>query len=342
MSHGITNQDTMFSVRETPWHGLGTVIADAPTIPEAIALAGLDWKVETAPNYVEISGERVETPSQSIIRVDTLDDGSEARSVLASVGPSFVPLQNADAFDWFAPWLDAGVATLETAGSLWGGTRVWVLARLTGDPIVVSGDDEVERYILLAHAHDGSLAVRAGLTPIRVVCHNTLSAAVGHDPVTRRPTSSPEGIFRLTHREGIRERLGAVADQVAALDRRLQAAGESYRLLAAAPMREGDLVTLVGLVYRQTEQQVRSGRRLAQIEQALEEAPGADLPGSRGTLWGLYNALTYYVTHVAGTSPEHRADGAAFGEGRRTLAAALGVCLALADRTATIELAPTA
>ena len=193
----------MFSVRARPWHGLGTVIDTAPTIADAIKLAGLDWRVELEPNYTYLDGAWVETPSQSVIKVERLADGSDFRSVLGSVGPAYTPLQNVDAFKWFQPWLDAGVATLETAGSLDGQRRVWVLARITRDPIVVSGDDEVAAYVLLAHAHDGSLAVRAGLTPIRVVCHNTLSAAIAGGKV--------ESMFRISHTSGMRSRLADAA-----------------------------------------------------------------------------------------------------------------------------------
>ena len=167
MAHRITDTDTMFSVRARPWHGLGTVIDTAPTIADAIKLAGLDWRVELEPNYTYLDGAWVETPSQSVIKVERLADGSDFRSVLGSVGPAYTPLQNVDAFKWFQPWLDAGVATLETAGSLDGQRRVWVLARITRDPIVVSDGDPVEAALRQAIADDLGCVITTGGTGLR-------------------------------------------------------------------------------------------------------------------------------------------------------------------------------
>src|SRR5207248_9676074 len=97
--------------------------------------------------------------------------------ILGVVGPKYHVLQNRAAFQWFQPFLDAKEAALHTAGSLCEGCRVWVLANLNRDPLVIAPGDEVEKFILLSHGHDGSLAVRVGFTPIRVVCANTLALA---------------------------------------------------------------------------------------------------------------------------------------------------------------------
>src|SRR5262249_27318291 len=129
--------------------------------------AGLDWEVELFPLFTA-TGQQV---THKAVKRST--DGK----VLGVVGPRWQPLQNKDAFNWFDPFLAAGQATLEAAGSLAGGTRVWVLAKLNRDPIVVVPGDEVTKYLLLSNGHDGSLAVRCGFTPIRVVCNNTLQMA---------------------------------------------------------------------------------------------------------------------------------------------------------------------
>ena len=91
--------------------------------------------------------------------------------------PGITILQNRDAFKWFQPFLDAKEAALHTAGSLREGSRIWVLAKLNRDPLVIAPGDEVEKFVLLSHGHDGSLAVRVGFTPIRVVVPNTLALA---------------------------------------------------------------------------------------------------------------------------------------------------------------------
>lgn len=338
MAHHLTAQDNMFSVGSTPWHRLGAVLDAPPTIEEAIRIAGLDWSVEVQPNLTTVDGQLVATPSQSVIRVSTDADGKVTRSVIASVGPDYAPLQNVKAFAWFQPWLDSGRVTLETAGSLMGGKRVWVLAKIKTDPIVVRGDDVVEKYVLLAHAHDGSLAIRAGITPVRVVCHNTLSAAIGIDPGTGRQVSSPEGIFKVLHRANAEQRLEDVAAQIEQIDARLNMAGEAYRFLAEREVVKADetIVEFMGAVYKQSSEQVKKGRRHAEIAKNFEAGIGQDLDGAKGTWWGLWNALTQYHTHEAGKNAESRANANAFGEGASVIRRGLDVALKMASRTYTV------
>jgi phage/plasmid-like protein (TIGR03299 family) len=90
-----------------------------------------------------------------------------------------MPLQNDQAFQFFDPFVSSGLVTLETAGSLREGKRVWILARIAENSDVgIVGDDIVRKYLLLSNSHDGTTAVRVGFTPIRVVCANTLAMAV--------------------------------------------------------------------------------------------------------------------------------------------------------------------
>ena len=157
-----------------PWHGLGTALGEADLYdwPSASRKSGLDWEVEMVP--------LVTADSQAQVTHRAVRRTSDSR-ILGVVGPRYTPLQNKDAFGWFQPFLETKQASLHTAGSLKGGSRVWVLAKLDRDPLVIAAGDEVEKFILLSHGHDGTLAVRAGFTPIRVVCQNTLSMAHGSD-----------------------------------------------------------------------------------------------------------------------------------------------------------------
>jgi phage/plasmid-like protein (TIGR03299 family) len=172
MTAGLTSTDTMFSVRETPWHGLGTVLERPPrTIAEAIASAGLAWGVAKepiavvdrsdgfTPDYEEIPG------FYATVRQDT-------RETLGIVGERYRIVQNHDAFTFIDQLLGSSI-NFETAGSLHGGRRVWVLATLPRH--VEVGGDPVRPYVLLMNSHDGSTAVIAATTPVRVVCQNTLN-----------------------------------------------------------------------------------------------------------------------------------------------------------------------
>jgi hypothetical protein len=116
MSHEI---ETMFSVRETPWHGLGTIVQEAPTAADAIKLAKLDWRVTTAPLFMS-DGKPVK--AKAVVRE------SDGRILGHHVGAKWTPLQNDHAFDWFNPLVESGDCKFETAGSLRSGERVWILA----------------------------------------------------------------------------------------------------------------------------------------------------------------------------------------------------------------------
>lgn len=182
MSHGITSSDNMYSVRELPWHGLGAVLDEYPaSIDEALEKAGLGWKVTHGDVVVVKRAEwtddfGIEHPPELIpargfkanLREDTGD-------VLGIVSNEYEVVENIDAFRF----LDALIGSemhFETAGSLWGGRRVWALARLP--EYVELGGDLSATYIYVANSHDGSMAVTAAVTPIRIVCANTLGAAL--------------------------------------------------------------------------------------------------------------------------------------------------------------------
>ena len=136
------NVETMFSVREKPWHGLGTIVEEAPTSAEALELAGLDWEVKTNPLFLE---NGIEVPGY-YANVRSSDN-----SVLGIVTGKYSILQNKDAFD-FTDSLIGGDVKYETAGSLNGGKRVWLLAQLPSKKI--AGDD-VESYVCFTNSHDG-------------------------------------------------------------------------------------------------------------------------------------------------------------------------------------------
>jgi phage/plasmid-like protein (TIGR03299 family) len=185
MSHGITDTDSMFSVnsrRRPPWHGLGVVLDEYPkSIDEALAKAGLGWKVSHGDVLVVKSSEWTDDfgtqhPAELIpakgFKANIRDDTGD---VLGLVSDEYEVVDNRAAF----AFLDALIGSdlhFETAGSLWGGRRVWVLARLPEH--VELGGDLSATYVYVANSHDGSMAVTAAATPIRIVCANTLGAAL--------------------------------------------------------------------------------------------------------------------------------------------------------------------
>jgi phage/plasmid-like protein (TIGR03299 family) len=163
------NVETMMYVREKPWHGIGTMVTEAPTSADALRLAGLDWMVEQTPVFTE-TGMEIPNYKANVRSTD--------KSVLGIVTDKYQIVQNADAFEFtdsIVGETENGVVTYETAGSLAGGRKIWLLAKMPAQKIL---DDEIEPYMCFSNTHDGSGAIRIAMTPIRVVCQNTLNLAL--------------------------------------------------------------------------------------------------------------------------------------------------------------------
>jgi len=314
MAHEI---ETMAFFGKTPWHGLGTVLdeSDCYDWTAAAKKAGLDWQVELVP--LQTADTNVAVAHKGVRR-------STDNKLLGVVGPRFAPLSNAEAFKWFQPFLDAKEARLETAGALRGGSRVWVLAKIARDPIEVAKGDIVEKYLLLSHGHDGSLAVRVGFTPQRVVCQNTLSMAHNSDA---------SKLIRLRHSKSLRTNLENVRQIVDAANAEFTATAEQYRLLARRDINQADLRKYVRRVLKVDDAEVPSARLANQIERIIELAEtgaGNDLPSVAGSWWCAYQGVSDWVSHSRGRTPATRLDSLLFGDGAALNKSALQIAVEMA------------
>ena len=161
------NVETIFSTREVPWHGLGRIVSEAPASKEALELAGLDWEV-IQKDIITVDGYNIIPGFKANVR--STDD-----KVLGIVTDRYKVVQNKEAFEFTDLLLGEGVK-YETAGSLQGGRRVWMLARLPYQYVINS--EEITPYMVFTNSHDGSGAIRVAITPVRVVCSNTLNLAL--------------------------------------------------------------------------------------------------------------------------------------------------------------------
>lgn len=152
------------SKRLVPWHGLGTPVKEALTSTEAIELAGLNWEVIQKPIFTE--DKRIPNYMANVRSSDN--------SVLGVVTDSYKIVQNSEAFAFTDSLFDEGVR-YETAGSLRGGKTIWLLARMPREKIL---DDDIDPYLVFTNSHDGTGAIKVAITPIRVVCNNTLNLAL--------------------------------------------------------------------------------------------------------------------------------------------------------------------
>ena len=313
MSHEIeeiNGQASTFSVQKMPWHGLGHVLDNPPTTEEAIRCAGLDWDVKLVPLHGAFNG----VPLTGVNHWATVR--STDASVLGVVGPTYKPLQNVDAFKFFQPVLDAGEATLETAGSLRKGRRVWVLARVKADPVEIVPGDPVLSYILLSNGHDGTMAIRVGSTITRVVCANTLAAA---------HSDGASKLLRIRHTDKANEALDLVRDTMNIVRREFETSTEQMKQLARKGVNVADIKEYVRAVFTPKvtlttvdEQDEKNERLLGKILPLFESGAGNDLPGVRGTAWAAYNAVTHFLSHERGQNADNRVNSLWFGDSANT------------------------
>ena len=160
------NVETMFYTRVAPWHGLGVCVENALNSKEALTASGLDWNVIQQPIMTEDS---VPIPGYKANIRDT------DNRVLGVVSDRYRVVQNSEAFAFTDALLGEGVK-YETAGSLQDGKKIWLLAKLP-DKYIIEGE-QIEPYLVFSSSHDGSGAIKVAMTPVRVVCQNTLNLAL--------------------------------------------------------------------------------------------------------------------------------------------------------------------
>lgn len=290
----VANVNTMFAVKTPPWHGLGKILENAPTSSRAIIEAGLDWGVSRVPlKYDGPDGTLLTVHHRmGIMREDTGE-------VLGICNPKFAPVQNEEAFSFMDDIVGRGnLVVYETAGCLGRGETIWLLARINDGTFEPLSGDPVEPYILLANGHDGSRSLSARFTSVRVVCQNTLNLATAGSASSISIRHSGDMLKKL---EDARTQLGFG---------KLEKAKEHLRQLARLEVVQSDIDDfLLELVPKPTGDEDPSRRTAMReaIRVHMEEGPGADLPGIRGTGWWMLNGVTSYVTHEK-TSRGHGGD----------------------------------
>lgn len=294
--------ESMMSIRETPWHRIGRVVQSA-TFDEAFALSGLDWTVRL--DGLQTASGLAVGGHKAVVR-------NGDNKPLGVVGEKWRPLQNREAFDWFKPFVDTGACSIETAGALHGGRVVWVLARCKGVEEEVRPGDTVRPYVLLSNSHDGSLAVRVGFTPIRVVCWNTLSGA-------HRDEASK--LLRVKHTKHLIPTLGEIRETMNVAIGEFQATTEQYRKLAQRKISRADLEKYVKLL-------LPVERNAAEAIEYAEKGRG-----NAGELsaWTAYNGVTEYLAWAAGKTPDTRYTSLWYGDAARLNSQALDAAVQLAS-----------
>lgn len=300
MSHEV---ETMAYAGQVPWHGLGVKVDSNLSIEEMLIQANLDWEVERIP--AEYNG-RVVKGHFWLVR--SSDD-----KVFDTCGNRYKPTQNAQAFEFFREFLDAGEAILETAGSLKGGRYVWGLANLDTS-FTLPGKDKVDGYILVGVPHEQGKSLIIKRTSIRVVCMNTLTAAL----------RDKSGVFRFVHRSKFGNQQINKAKEVLGLAREdMQQFERDAKMLVEHEVKLSTFVSVVApiMMPKATPDQIMDWvkdsdswtPRLKEIHNSYMNAPGA----TPGNAWGVLNAVTHYADHVASRTQDQRLFNAWFNKTAR-------------------------
>jgi phage/plasmid-like protein (TIGR03299 family) len=283
MAHEIdfsTGNAAVFVTGKPAWHRLGTVIESAATSAEAIRLAHLDWEVLQWPVRAFGGYVSVDCPTmQANVRNDT-------NAVLGVVGRQYRVFQNAEAFDFMDALVGEKLAMYETAGSLKGGRRVWMLARIPGE-YRIGREDIVHPYVLLTNAHDGTQALRMLPTTVRVVCQNTLNLAI----------RQAVGGLSIYHTAGLDARIKEARRNLGIITRRMQQFGDEARALAARSMSASETVKYFHEIASDGRSSEKETEKI--IERFFNNFDNARnmLPGIEHSAWAAYNAVSEWADH---------------------------------------------
>lgn len=266
---------------EKPWHGLGQELPGLATAEEMIKAAGLNWEVELEAIVVPWASKNAVDGYKAVVRKDTKD-------VLSIVGDRYRPIQNARAFGFFDAIIGAGEASYEVAGGLGKGERIWILAKLPKDIRVGKTDDIVNPYFLLVNSHDGSKALSVFETPIRVVCQNTLSAAL----------KGRSGGINIRHTENATQNIKKAQEALGLVAKYYDDLESVIGRLSGIQISAKQLKKYVEEVFPANENATFSTRTdnvREKVAELFTSGRGNDLDGVKGSVWAAYNGVTQYV-----------------------------------------------
>lgn len=280
---------------ETPWHKLGVRMngeGGRVNVDAALTAANLDWKVSRQDLFLA-DGRKVDNRSAVVRDVDN--------AVLGTVSDALGLVQNSDAFGVLTPAIEKFGITIEAAGALGNGARTWMLAKM-GEAITPIEGDAINGYFVIVNGHDGTHSYEGVLTPIRVVCQNTLTAAIGDKAgnITNR-------VFKVPHTRLVNDQTDAIAKLVLSLTAALKETGKTFAALAQRQLTPTEVVSFIESVFPakldingKVESDVIAARRKT-VAELVWSQPGAELAGADAhgaTAWAAYNAVTYYFDHV--------------------------------------------
>jgi phage/plasmid-like protein (TIGR03299 family) len=335
MAHNLninekTGKASFFSVKEKAWHGLGTIVEDYPTSTEALEISGLNFEVGKKAIFAGKGKEAQEIPGKfATFRKDTND-------ILGVVGSKYEILQNKDAFLFFDSIVEDGSGIMyETAGALGKGEKIFITAKLPGY-IKVGKDDITEKFLFLCTSHDGSGAIIGAFTPVRIVCNNTLNAAMQN--CTNR--------ISIRHTKSAKDRLAEAHRLMGICDNFSKEMEPLLNNFAKTKVKDDEVRKLIQLAMAPSKEEIKSimtdkedllSTRFLNICDEIFEyskvAPDQQMVTTKNTLFGVYNAVTGFYQNVhnfknASAKTESIIWGGAYTRAKKTV----DICTSFAEK----------
>jgi len=272
MAHELQEQDHMVSANGiVPWHKLGTVVQGALTAEAALAQAKLNWEVTK--KRIRVADGKSFPDHFGIVRADTGEP-------LGIVGTRYTPIQNVDGLNILDPVIGDD-AVYETAGSLRNGKIVWFLASLKKEYFLSGKNDGLKQYFLVYLSHDGTKPVSVRFVSTRVVCMNTLSAALGE----------AKSMVVIRHTKNFKDKLEQAHRIVGLADKHAQEFQKVYNQLQSVKMSEGDAKKFVE-VWMPGE-----GKRVTNTRTKVFELFRNGIGNEGKTRADALNAVTQFLSH---------------------------------------------
>ena len=316
MAHMV---ETMAYAGELPWHGLGVKVIDDLTPEQMMQKAGVDWTVEKQ-DMVTVgnnwtAGSKVKS-KQALVRTS---DGL----VLDVVGKGWNPVQNAEAFNFFEEYVRAGDMKMHTAGSLNDGKMVWALAK-TNDSFELFNGDVTDNYFLFSNPHEFGKAIDIRMTPIRVVCNNTLTLSLNQDS---------NAMLKVNHRKEFD--VAEVKEQMGIAREKMEQYKSMAEFLGSKRYTPENIVQYFNEVFGSPAKEKVdnvipfTSNNAKNAMEYLDTQPGAKF--AQGSFWIAFNTVTFMTDHIQGRTNDGRLTSSWYGRNRRVKLKALDKALEYAE-----------
>ncbi|RXK87011.1 DUF932 domain-containing protein [Filimonas effusa] len=311
MAHNLffneqTGQHSFFSVKEKAWHGLGQIVQDYPTSAEAIKHAGLDYTVVKRPLFTYDNANAEGNADDDIIIPEiqvpnyyaTMRTDNE--TVLGVVGKDYQIVQNTDAFSFFDAIVGGDGIQYETAGALGNGERIFITAKLP-NYIKVGREDLIEQYLFLTTSHDGFGSITAAFTPVRIVCQNTLNAAMKNysNSIKIRHTINAKGRLAEAHKVLV------ISNQ---LSNQMQDIFNNWSKVRITDKEVKKLIQMAMVPNKEALKNLTEGKddelstcfknMCDSVFEYAQTSPTQLMETTAGTVFGAYNSVTGYFQNV--------------------------------------------